>query len=328
MMKKILSAALAMAMALSMAVSSAAALGKPGKVTSTTTTQSTTTTTSSSSTKKTTSSQAYDLCRTQLKNDTLALRMHDTFLSGLKANKNTITVSIKGYSEDQVYKAFQTSVQMIFDEHPEIFWLDPNLQNLVVSKDHNTLTFYPRPASGYGTASKDGTTASTINTTAIKNTAAKMDAAISKMTGSTRYALVKSIHDSIVKGTQYPANPDKATHNQHQAVGPLVEGESVCDGYAKAFKYACDQKGIPCLIVVGTATNNLGEKGTHAWNYVQMEDGKWYQVDADWDDPQTKGGNSKSYLIYDYFLEGNDANNQRVKGSYTYPALASSDYAA
>ena len=230
--------------------------------------------------------------------------MHDTFLSGLKANKNTITVSIKGYSEDQVYKAFQTSVQMIFDEHPEIFWLDPNLQNLV------------------------GTTASTINTTAIQNTLTKMNNMVSKMTGSTRYELVKSIHDTIVNNTQYPADPDNASHNNHQAVGPLVEGEAVCDGYAKAFKYACDQKGIPCLIVVGTATNNIGETGTHAWNYVQMEDGKWYQVDTDWDDPQTKGGNSASYLIYDYFLQGNIVNSQRVKGSYSYPALASSDYAA
>lgn len=49
---------------------------------------------------------------------------------------------------------------------------------------------------------------------------------------------------------------------------------------------------------------------------------------SDWDDPQTKGGNSASYLIYDYFLQGNIVNSQRVKGSYSYPALASSDYAA
>src|SRR5699024_12351142 len=64
---------------------------------------------------------------------------------------------------------------------------------------------------------------------------------------------------------------------------------------------------------------NIGEAGTHAWNYVQMEDGKLYQVDTDWDDPQTKGGNSASYLIYDYFLQGNIVNSQRVKGSYSYP---------
>ncbi len=326
MFKKILSTALAMAMVLSMAVSTSAALGKPGSSTPSTKTEQ-----SSSSSKKSSSSSSsskgYDLCKTQLAKDKLALSMHNTFLSGLKANKDKITVSIKGYTEKQVYAAFQNSLQMIFDEHPEIFWLD-TMQNLVVSSDHKTLTFYPRPASGYGTASKDGLTASKLNTTAIKNTTAKMNEAVKKMTGSTTYEQVKAIHDGIINKTQYPANPDKATHNQHQAVGPLVEGKAVCDGYAKAFKYACDQKGIPCVIVVGNATNNIGEKGTHAWNYVQV-DGKWYQVDTDWDDPQTKGGNSKSYLIYDYFMQGAVKGDKRVKDStVTYPTLSTSNYKA
>lgn len=328
MFKKILSAVLAMTMVLSMAVTSSAALGKTtSKTTSEKTTSTTTTTTTTS--KTTTSSKGYDFCKTQLAGNKLALAMHDAFVSGLRANKNKITVSIKGYTEAQVYSAFQTSVQMIFDEHPEIFWLDPTRQNIVVSDDHNTLTFYPRPTTAYGTPDKTGEKVSKLNTTAIKNTTTKMNNAVAKMTGSTRYAQVKAIHDAIVNGTQYPANPDKATHNQHQAVGPLVEGKAVCDGYAKAFKYACDQKGIPCLIVVGNATNNLGEKGTHAWNYVQMDDGKWYQVDTDWDDPQTKGGNSKSVLIYDYFLTGTVKNDKRVKDStQKYPTLATASYKA
>lgn len=326
MFKKILSAALAMTMVLSMAMGSSAATVKKSNAS----TSKTTTTTEATSKKKTTSgkSKSYDFCRTQLAKDKLALKMHDTFLSGLRAGKNKITVSIKGYTEKQVYGAFGTSVQMIFDEHPEIFWLD-TMQNIVVSNDHSTLTFYPRPIAAYGTADKDGSKASKINTTAIKNTTSKMDAAVKKMGGSNTYEQVKSIHDAIVNGTQYPANPDKATHNQHQAVGPLVEGKAVCDGYAKAFKYACDKKGIPCLIVTGTATNNLGDKGTHAWNYVKMEDGKWYQVDTDWDDPQTKGGNSKSVLIYDYFMTGAVKNDKRVKdATMKYPALATANYKA
>ena len=183
MIKKILSAVLAMTMVLSMAVSSSAALGKPGKVTSST--NSTQSTTSSSTSTTSRSSQAYDLCQTYLKNDTLALRMHNTFLSGLRAANSRITVDISGYSENEVYTAFQTSLQMIFDEHPEIFWLDPSLQNVVITSDHDTLIFYPRPAAGYGTASSDGTTASTINTTAIQNTLTKMNNMVSKMTGST-----------------------------------------------------------------------------------------------------------------------------------------------
>ena len=115
MFKKILSAVLAMTMVLSMAVTSSAALGKTtSKTTSEKTTSTTTTTTTS---KTTTSSKGYDFCKTQLAGNKLALAMHDAFVSGLRANKNKITVSIKGYTEAQVYSAFQTSVQMIFDEH-------------------------------------------------------------------------------------------------------------------------------------------------------------------------------------------------------------------
>ena len=88
MIKKILSAVLAMTMVLSMAVSSSAALGKPGKVTSST--NSTQSTTSSSTSTTSRSSQAYDLCQTYLKNDTLALRMHNTFLSGLRADRKSV----------------------------------------------------------------------------------------------------------------------------------------------------------------------------------------------------------------------------------------------
>ena len=207
MFKKILSAALAMTMVLSMAVTSSAALGK---TTTSSGSAKTTATTTEKTTKTSSKSKGYDFCKTQLAKDKLALKMHDTFLSGLRANKNKITVSIKGYTEKQVYDAFRTSVQLIFDEHPEIFWLD-TMQNIVVSDDHSTLTFYPRPTSAYGTADKEGTKASKLNTTAIKNTASKMNAAVKKMGGSSTYEQVKAIHDAIVNGTQYPADPNKAT---------------------------------------------------------------------------------------------------------------------
>ena len=326
MFKKILSAALAMAMVLSMTVAgSAASLTLSGKKSSTTSDKTTSSTTTTTTTTTTTSSdEAYDFCQTQLKNDKLALAMHNAFVNGLRSYKNKITISVKGYTYDQIEAAFKLSFQMILDEHPELFWLD-TMQNIAVSADLSTITFYPRPAAGYGTASKDGLSASTINTTAIKNTTAKMNNAVAKMTGS-GYELIKNIHDTIISNTKYPANPENATHNQHQAVGPLVEGRAVCDGYAKAFKYACDQKGIDCLIVVGQATNNVGDTGSHAWNYVKLN-GKWYQVDTDWDDPQVKGDSTKSYLIYDYFMTGTVKNDsRRVDASMNYPTLSSTSY--
>ena len=60
----------------------------------------------------------------------------------------------------------------------------------------------------------------------------------------------------------------------------------VCEGYARAFKVLCDQKNIPCMLVVGNAKNSSSDKGeSHMWNEVQMKNGEWYAVDVTWNDP-------------------------------------------
>ena len=64
-------------------------------------------------------------------------------------------------------------------------------------------------------------------------------------------------------------------------------------------------------------------------SYTHLDVYKRQQVDTDWDDPQTKGGNSKSYLIYDYFMQGAVKGDKRVKDStVTYPTLSTSNYKA
>ena len=69
----------------------------------------------------------------------------------------------------------------------------------------------------------------------------------------------------------------------HDAYGALVESHhyAVCDGYAKAFLLLCQKEGIDCVVVLGTAVSSYEN---HAWNYVKMEDGKWYAIDVTWND--------------------------------------------
>lgn len=57
------------------------------------------------------------------------------------------------------------------------------------------------------------------------------------------------------------------------AYGALVTGDTVCKGYAMAWKVLMDRIGIPCLIVC------KGDR-THLWNMVQL-DGQWYHIDLD-----------------------------------------------
>lgn len=85
------------------------------------------------------------------------------------------------------------------------------------------------------------------------------------------------IHNAITEMTTYNA---KAPSYKSEADGPLVYGEALCEGYAKAFMYLCQSVGIQCFCVAGYA----GED--HMWNMLQL-DGEWYHMDATWDDSGT-----------------------------------------
>jgi len=99
---------------------------------------------------------------------------------------------------------------------------------------------------------------------------------------SDNYEKEKLVHDALI---------DKITYNMgaemnQSAYSGLVNGQTVCAGYARAFQYLMQQLGIPCYYCTGYAGEN------HAWNIVSLDDG-YYNVDTTWDD--TEGGN------YDYF---------------------------
>lgn len=115
------------------------------------------------------------------------------------------------------------------------------------------------------------------------------------VSGRTRYDKLKSIHDALANRVTYKETGEKS----HDAVGALLNGKAVCEGYAKAVKLLCDRYNIPCVLVVGDAYDSRTDSNPepHMWNYIKMEDGKWYAMDATWGD-QSWG------ISYDFFLVG------------------------
>lgn len=99
---------------------------------------------------------------------------------------------------------------------------------------------------------------------------------------SSNYDKEKYVHNSLISRVDYDAS---ASMNQ-SAYSALVNGRTVCAGYARAYQYMLQQLGIPCYYCTGYA----GE--SHAWNIVALDDG-YYNVDTTWDD--TGAG------TYDYF---------------------------
>ena len=82
----------------------------------------------------------------------------------------------------------------------------------------------------------------------------------------------------------------------HDIEGGILEKQSVCEGYALAYKYYMNRFGIPCKVVSGVSMDM-----PHAWNQVLIN-GKWYLVDATWDDTLCSKQQNSHAVKHDYFL--------------------------
>lgn len=152
----------------------------------------------------------------------------------------------------------------------------------------------------------------------LSMTDAEMQKAINSIGGSSRYEVVKKAHDYVLDLISYPSITSAASDYPYYHVinGGLLGKyghKGVCDSYARLFHLLCRSKGIPSILVVGgnesdTSGNIIDD---HIWNYVQMEDGKWYLVDCTWDDNIYEdiqaGYDYGDYGKYTYFLAGSTA---------------------
>ncbi|WP_256758539.1 transglutaminase domain-containing protein [Cohnella sp. WQ 127256] len=84
----------------------------------------------------------------------------------------------------------------------------------------------------------------------------------------------KAIHDWIVTNVAYDTRLIS-----YSAYDGLVNGSTVCQGYALLTYEMMKQAGIPVKIVEGSSRNIA-----HTWNLVQIDD-EWYHLDTTWDDP-------------------------------------------
>jgi hypothetical protein len=102
---------------------------------------------------------------------------------------------------------------------------------------------------------------------------------------------IATFHDYLIKNVTY----DLTFKYCHTAYGAMISKKAVCDGFAFAMQYFCEELGIPCVIVTGDTDNpDLG----HAWNKVKIGN-NWYVVDVSGDnnDDLIPDFAAKSYLF-------------------------------
>lgn len=173
--------------------------------------------------------------------------------------------------EDIQVNALRNVFAAVYNDHPELFWLD---------------TAYSCKYRANGQCAEIGLQ---FNSTAqhLDEEKANFEEKVREITDGARglgsnYEKEKYVHDELIAQADYSGS---ASMNQ-SAYSALVNGRTVCAGYARAMQYMLQRLGIPCYYCTGYA----GE--SHAWNIVELDDG-YYNVDATWDD--TGEG------TYDYF---------------------------
>lgn len=161
-------------------------------------------------------------------------------------------------------------IMAVYNDHPELFWLNTVFtckydKNRICAELELEFNMTPEERAG---ASTDF-----FNTT---------NSLLTEVEHLDTYEKERRLHDLLIDRIEY----DKSADMNQSAYSALVEGKSVCAGYARAYQYLMQRLGIPCYYCTGFAGVD------HAWNIVALDDG-YYNVDVTWDD--TPGGE------YDYF---------------------------
>lgn len=186
---------------------------------------------------------------------------------------------------------------LIYDE-PEMSWIVNVSMSYSWAYDYTTTdnTNYTYTAKDFVVKISNG-----ANT---QYTRAQLSEGISKAksdigTPGNNYQTIKAIHNFVCTNVDYVPEGANLLDDKYQTVhSALIDGKTVCAGYAKLFKLLCDEYGIPCILVSGTGTNNTGVTEDHMWNYVKLG-GSWYAVDCTWNDQESR-------IYEDFLLVGAD----------------------
>ena len=269
--------------------------------------------------------RAFESNKEQMKTGTYQIELGTSFSDVLSQSNG----------QEKLGEYYQSAIEAYTYDNAEVFYLSPRKMYL------NIETTTKGGDSTYNVYINSGSEANYL--TEEFNSKQAIDQAISQIeqvknqilqnkTGNT-FEDVKMIHDYLVDTINYDSSLSK--QNIYNIYGALVNRECVCEGYARAFKYLLDELDIPCVMIIGTATNSQGETENHAWNYVQLN-GAWYAVDTTWDDPVVVGGGTASEESkYKYFLVGREIMDQDHSPSgqftddgkiFSYPNLSNTNY--
>ncbi len=102
---------------------------------------------------------------------------------------------------------------------------------------------------------------------------------------------VKALHDWVVTRLSYDdASLAPGARKPQDAASVFARRTAVCEGYARLLVELGKASGDRIVYVTGDVREENGAAAAigHAWNAVELR-GKWYLIDATWDDPKLTG---------------------------------------
>ena len=156
----------------------------------------------------------------------------------------------------------------------------------------------------------------------------KMDKAVDDLLddldleGLTDYEKIWGVYDYMTENIVYDYEHlgDNSYMLQYTAYAALVNGTSVCQGYANLFYRLALELDVDARIVVG-----WGNGGPHAWNIVELGD-KYYCLDATWDASWAQAGWGYQYFLRGTSYFGDHVVDTSISSFYTDYKVSTTDY--
>lgn len=204
--------------------------------------------------------------------------------------------------ENSDAQTISTIADYVMNDHPELYYIDPAYSYINDTK----FVFYP---AYYMTQDEVDDMEQQLSTklSTVIDQAEALDDEISQ---------AKYIYDYIVENVTYVVRDGE----DQTMTSALIDQQSVCAGYARAYQYLLNQIGIECTYIPGTAiaqsastSDNLG----HAWNMVKIND-NYYYCDLTWADCEQE---NYEHTCRAYFMMTSDEMLACYEPKYSYYEL-------
>lgn len=219
--------------------------------------------------------------------------LESRIVEGIQAFSTSIDVSDTGLTTTDIDNDV---VKYVLNSHPELISITGGYYYYTSGDKVTKLIF------SYNSSAKDD---QTKLQEAIDEVDSKVD-----ISGMTDEEIVLAYHEYLTSSVAYAyeayLSGSLGGKHEYDMYGALVNHSAVCQGYAETMFYFLRKAGLPCAIA---SSKNIN----HAWNIVKLN-GKWYHIDATWDDPVW---DMPGRSLHTYFLVSFDTMNKNTLTNHT-----------